>query len=162
MSLMSKIKSGLTLFVLGTLCLAMQQTVSSADKKDIVETAVAAGKFNTLATCLKGAELVEALKGKGPFTVFAPTDEAFKKIPEATLKAVLADKAKLTKILKAHVVFNKEVLAKDVVKMDGEKVNGFTISTKEGVKIGAAKVIKTDVMCSNGVIHIIDTVLIPE
>jgi len=140
-------------------------TVSAKDEeaKDIVDTAVAAGSFKTLATALKEAGLIETLKGKGPFTVFAPTDAAFAKIPEDTLKAVLADKAKLTKILMAHVVAGKAVMAADVVKMDGKKVNGFEISAKDtGVMLGMAKVTKTDIKCSNGVIHVIDTVLMPE
>ena len=142
-------------------------TVSAKDEetkatKDIVDTAVAAGSFKTLVTALKAADLVETLKGKGPFTVFAPTDAAFAKIPEDTLKAVLADKKALTKILMAHVVAGKSVMAADVVKMSGEKVNGFEIGTKNGVTLGMAKVVKTDIACSNGVIHVIDTVLMPK
>jgi uncharacterized surface protein with fasciclin (FAS1) repeats len=133
------------------------------EKKDIVDTAVAAGSFKTLATALTEAGLVETLKGKGPFTVFAPTDEAFKKIPEDTLKAILADKEKLKKILLAHVVVGKSVMAADVVKMNGEKVNGFEIKVADGkVTLGAAGVVKTDVAASNGVIHVIDTVLVPK
>jgi len=133
------------------------------EKKDIVDTAVAAGSFKTLAIALKEAELIETLKGKGPFTVFAPTDEAFAKIPAETLKAVLADKEKLKKILLAHVVVGKSVTAEDVVKMDGKKVNGFEIKVADGkVTLGAAKVLKTDISTSNGVIHVIDTVLMPE
>jgi len=133
------------------------------DKKDIVDTAVASGSFKTLAVALKEAALIETLKGKGPFTVFAPTDEAFAKIPEATLKAVLADKELLKKILLAHVVVGKSVMAEDVVKMDGKKVNGFEIKVADGkVKLGAANVVKTDIATSNGVIHVIDTVLMPE
>ena len=131
-------------------------------KKDIVTTAIGAGDFKTLAVALQKADLIETLKGKGPFTVFAPTDKAFAKIPEETLKAVLADKEKLTKLLMAHVVMGKSVMAADVVKLDGERVNGFTINTKNGVKIGTANVVKADIECSNGVIHVIDTVLMPE
>ena len=131
--------------------------------KDVVDTAVAAGQFTTLVTAVKEAGLVETLKGKGPFTVFAPTDEAFAKIPEDTLKAVLADKERLKKILLAHVVVGKEVKAADVAKLDGEKVNGFEVKVSDGkVAIGKANVVKTDVTASNGVIHVIDTVLIPE
>jgi len=130
--------------------------------KDIIDTAVGAGQFKTLATALTKAGLVDTLKGKGPFTVFAPTDAAFAKIPEDKLKAVLADKDLLTKILMAHVVPGKSVMAADVLKMDGAKVNGFTIATKDGVRIGKATVTKADIVCSNGVIHVIDTVLIPE
>jgi uncharacterized surface protein with fasciclin (FAS1) repeats len=127
----------------------------------------AAGKFKTLATALKAADLIDVLKGEGPFTVFAPTDEAFAKIPEATLKAVLADKKKLTAILTYHVV-KGDVPAAEVVKLDGKGVK--TVEGQE-VKIGVeggsvmlngkAKVIKTDIKCSNGVIHVIDTVLMP-
>ncbi len=138
------------------------RVVEAAPEKDVVDTAVSAGQFKTLAIALDKAGLIETLKGKGPFTVFAPTDAAFAKIPEETLKAVLADKEKLTKILMAHVVVGKKVMASDVTKMDGEKVNGFTISTKNGVKIGSSTVTKADIVCSNGVIHVIDTVLMPE
>jgi uncharacterized surface protein with fasciclin (FAS1) repeats len=133
-----------------------------AEEKDIIDTAVGAGQFKTLATALKAAGLVETLKGDGPFTVFAPTDEAFAKIPEEKLKAVLADKKLLTKILMAHVVAKKSVMAKDVMGLDGKKVNGFTIKIDDGkVSLGEASVIKADIKCSNGVIHVIDTVLIP-
>ena len=132
-------------------------------EKDIVETAQAAGQFKTLVTALQAADLAETLKGEGPFTVFAPTDAAFKKIPEATLKAVLTDKKKLTKILMAHVVKGKAVMAESVMKMDGKDVNGSKVMVKDGdVMLGDAKVIKTDIKCSNGVIHVIDTVLMPE
>ena len=154
-------------FGIAALALAIgftSMTVSAKDEetKDIVDTAVAAGSFKTLAVALKEAGLIETLKGKGPFTVLAPTDEAFAKIPADTLKAVLADKEKLTKILMAHVI-KGEVMAADVVKMDGKKVNGFEISAKDkGVTIGSAKVLKTDIKCTNGVIHVIDTVLMPE
>jgi uncharacterized surface protein with fasciclin (FAS1) repeats len=138
------------------------RSLKAEPAKDIVATAVESGKFKTLAIALDKAGLVETLKGKGPFTVFAPTDEAFAKIPEATLKAVLNDKEKLTKILMAHVVVGKSVMSSDVAKLDGTKVNGFTISTKGGVKVGNANVVKADIGCSNGVIHVIDSVLIPE
>lgn len=135
----------------------------AAATKDIVDTAVAAGQFKTLAKALQAAGLVEALKGEGPFTVFAPTDEAFAKIPEETLKAVLADKEKLTKILMAHVVKGKAVMAKDVVGLKGEMVNGFKVNVEgKTVSLGNAKVIKADIKATNGVIHVIDTVLIPE
>jgi uncharacterized surface protein with fasciclin (FAS1) repeats len=132
----------------------------AAEQKDIVDTAVEA-KFNTLVAAIQEAGLTETLKGKGPFTVFAPTDEAFKKIPADKLKAVMADKALLKKILLAHVVVGSEVKAAEVVKLDGQRVNGFEISTKDGVRIGEAKVTKTDIITSNGVIHVIDTVLMP-
>lgn len=132
-------------------------------KKDIVDTAVAAGSFNTLATALTEAGLIETLKGEGPFTVFAPTDDAFAKIPADQLKAILADKELLTSILTYHVVAGK-VKAADVVKLDSAtSVQGseLAISTADGVKVNDAKVIKTDIMTSNGVIHVIDTVLVP-
>lgn len=134
-----------------------------AEKKDIVDTAVAAGSFNTLALALTEAGLVETLKGEGPFTVFAPTDEAFAKIPAEQLQAILADKDLLTSILTYHVVPGK-VTAADVVKLDSAStVQGanLTISTEDGVKVNGANVTQTDIMTSNGVIHVIDTVLVP-
>ncbi|VTS07079.1 fasciclin domain-containing protein [Tuwongella immobilis] len=138
-------------------------TSAKAADKDIVDTAVAAGSFKTLATALEKAGLVETLKGKGPFTVFAPTDAAFAKLPKETLSAVLADKEKLTKILLAHVVVGKAVKAETVVTLDGKAVNGFTVQVKgKTVMLGDAKVLKTDIETSNGVIHVIDTVLIPK
>ncbi len=132
---------------------------------DIVDTAIGAGSFSTLVTAVKAAGLVDTLKGSGPFTVFAPTDEAFENLPPGTLEAVLADKAKLTAILTYHVVSGK-VMAADVVKLNGKTAttlqgSGLTINTTNGVKIGAATVTKPDIACSNGVIHVIDTVLIP-
>ncbi|CAN5129496.1 fasciclin domain-containing protein [soil metagenome] len=142
----------------------------SADKteaKDIVDTAVGAKDFTTLVAAVKEAALVETLKGKGPFTVFAPTDEAFKKLGDETIKKVLADKELLKKILLVHVV-SGTVMAEDVMKMDGksaETVGGTSFkitANKDGVKIGDAKVTKTDIKCSNGVIHVIDTVLMPK
>lgn len=134
-----------------------------AKQKDLVDTAVAAGSFNTLATALTEAGLIETLKGEGPFTVFAPTDAAFAKIPEADLNAILADKDQLTAILTYHVVAGK-VLAADVLKLDSATtVEGseVMISVADGVKVNNANVIKTDIMSSNGVIHVIDQVLIP-
>ncbi len=135
-----------------------------AEAMDIVDTAVAAGSFNTLATALKAAGLVETLKGKGPFTVFAPTDDAFKKLPAGTLEKLLADKAQLTKVLTYHVVAGK-VMAADVVKLtEAKTVEGSSvkISAKDGkVKVDDANVVKTDVGASNGVIHVIDSVILP-
>ncbi len=136
---------------------------ASTDPVDIIDTAVAAGSFSTLAKALTAAELIDTLKGEGPFTVFAPTDEAFAKIPEETLNAILADKDKLTKILTYHVVAGK-VTAADVVKLDSaETVAGpkLTIDASDGVKVNDATVTQADVMASNGVIHVIDTVLLP-
>ncbi len=132
--------------------------------KNIVETAVAAGSFKTLVTAVQVAGLVDTLSGAGPFTVFAPTDEAFAKIPKETLDAVLADKAKLTAILTYHVVAGK-VMASDVMGLTSAKtVQGgeVKIDTTYGVMINNAKVVKADIECSNGVIHVIDSVLMPK
>jgi uncharacterized surface protein with fasciclin (FAS1) repeats len=133
---------------------------------DIVETAVAAGSFKTLVHAVIAAGLVETLKSPGPFTVFAPTDDAFAKLPEGTLDAVLKDHAKLTAILTYHVVPGK-VLAADVVKLNGESVKTvqgglLKVDTTHGCKIGTANVVKTDIETSNGVIHVIDSVLLPS
>jgi uncharacterized surface protein with fasciclin (FAS1) repeats len=134
----------------------------AAQAKDIVDTAVAAGSFKTLATALQAAGLVETLKGPGPFTVFAPTDEAFAKIPKAQLDALLADTAKLTAVLTYHVVPGK-VMAADVKAGEVKTVQGstLTVSTTGGVKVDAANVVKTDIVASNGVIHVIDSVVLP-
>lgn len=137
---------------------------SYGDKKDIVDTAVSAGSFGTLVTAIEEAGLVDTLKGKGPFTVFAPTDEAFAKIPEADLQALLADKDKLTKVLTYHVVPGK-VMAADVAGMSSAKtVEGsmVEIASAGGVKVGGANVVQTDIETSNGVIHVIDTVIMPN
>ena len=133
---------------------------------DIIDTAIAAGSFKTLAAALTAAGLIETLKGSGPFTVFAPTDEAFAKLPAGTVESLLNDIPKLTAILTYHVVAGT-VMASDVVAMDGQSaktVNGATlaISSKQGVKLnGTSTVVKTDIACTNGVIHVIDSVLIP-
>lgn len=133
--------------------------------KDIVDLAAGDARFSTLVTAVKAAGLVDTLKGKGPFTVFAPTNEAFAKIPKADLDALLADKKKLTAVLTYHVVAGK-VLAADVVKLKTVKtVQGGEAKIeagKDGVKIAGAKVIVTDVAASNGVIHAIDTVMLPS
>jgi uncharacterized surface protein with fasciclin (FAS1) repeats len=131
--------------------------------KDIVETAVAAGSFKTLATALQAAGLVDTLKGKGPFTVFAPTDAAFAKIPKADLDALLKDKAKLTAVLTYHVVPGA-VMAKDVKAGTVKTVQGgmLTIGTTGGVTVNNAKVVQADIVASNGVIHVIDTVVLPK
>lgn len=131
---------------------------------NIVETASKAGKFNTLLAAAKAAGLAETLASDGPFTVFAPTDAAFAKLPDGTVESLLADPERLAKILKYHVV-KGNVVAGDVVKMNdaktllGQKVK---IATDGGVKINNAKVVATDVLARNGVIHVIDTVLLPE
>ena len=135
--------------------------------KDIVDTAVAAGNFKTLATALKAADLVETLKGKGPFTVFAPTDEAFAKLPKGTVEDLLKpeNKKKLAGILTYHVVAGK-VMAADVVKLtEATTVQGSEVSIKVSdgkVTVDAANVVKTDIGCSNGVIHVIDAVILPK
>lgn len=152
-----------TLIVAAAFTLLSANAIAGA-KKDIVDTAVAAGSFNTLATALTEAGLIDTLKGDGPFTVFAPTDEAFAKIPADQLKAILADKEKLTAILTYHVVSGK-VMAADVVKLKSAKtVQGseVAISTDGGVKVDNANVVSTDIMATNGVIHVIDTVIIPK
>jgi uncharacterized surface protein with fasciclin (FAS1) repeats len=137
--------------------------VLSVQAKDIVDTAVAAGNFKTLATALGAAGLVDTLKGKGPFTVFAPTDEAFAKIPKADLDALLKDKAKLTAVLTYHVVAGK-VMAADVKAGKVKTVQGsdLTVTTTGGVQVDGAKVVKADIVADNGVIHVIDTVVLPK
>jgi uncharacterized surface protein with fasciclin (FAS1) repeats len=134
-----------------------------AQAKDIVDTAVAAGSFKTLATALEAAGLISTLKGAGPFTVFAPTDEAFAKVPKDKLDALLKDKAALTKVLTYHVVPGK-VMAKDVKAGKVKTVQGseLTVKTDGGVMVDGAKVVATDVAASNGVIHVIDTVVMPK
>jgi uncharacterized surface protein with fasciclin (FAS1) repeats len=133
--------------------------------KNIVETAVAAGNFNTLAKALTETGLVEELQKEGPFTVFAPTDEAFSKLPEGTLENLLKDKEALKKVLLYHVVSGK-VMASDVVNLQSAATlegNNVKITINDGnVMINNAKIIKADVVASNGVIHVIDTVLIPD
>ncbi len=131
--------------------------------KDIIDTAVGAGSFKTLATALGAANLIDTLKGKGPFTVFAPTDEAFAKIPKADLDALLKDKKKLAAVLTYHVVPGK-VMASDVKAGMVKTVQGseLTITTTNGVMVDKAKVIKTDIVADNGVIHVIDTVIMPK
>jgi transforming growth factor-beta-induced protein len=142
-----------------------QTTMTKPQMKDIVETAVSAGSFNTLVAAIKAAGLVETLKGKGPFTVFAPTDSAFAKLPPGTVESLLKNKVKLASILTYHVVSGK-VMATDVVKLTSAKtVNGQTLTIKTdktGAMIDNAKVVMTDIGCSNGVIHVIDTVLMPK
>ena len=135
----------------------------SVQAKDIVDTAVAAGNFSTLATALKAAGLVDTLKGKGPFTVFAPTDAAFAKVPKADLDALLKDKAKLTAVLTYHVVPGK-VMAADVKPGMVKTVQGssLTVSTSMGVMVDQAKVTATDIVADNGVIHVIDSVIMPK
>jgi uncharacterized surface protein with fasciclin (FAS1) repeats len=130
----------------------------------IVDVAVQAGSFKTLVQAVQAAGLVETLSGEGPFTVFAPTDEAFAQIPQDTLQAVLADKEKLTAILTYHVVPGK-LMAADVVRSTQlQTVQGqsITVSTEGGVRVDNANVIQTDIEADNGVIHVIDQVIMPK
>lgn len=146
---------------------ALTKEKTMSDKRDIVDTAINAGSFKTLVTAVQAAELVATLKGAGPFTVFAPNDEAFGKIPSEALNGLLKDKSGLSSVLTYHVIAG-EVMAADVVKLDGKKVktvNGqeVTIHVKDGsVYINNAKVIATDVKASNGIIHVLDTVIMPK
>ncbi|MEW6704044.1 MAG: fasciclin domain-containing protein [Pseudomonadota bacterium] len=146
------------LIALATLALA-----ATAQAKDIVDTAVAAGDFKTLAAALQAAGLVETLKGKGPFTVFAPTDAAFAKVPKADLDALLADKQRLAAVLTYHVVPGK-VMARDVRPGKVKTVQGseLTVASGDGVTVDNARVVKTDIVADNGVIHVIDSVVLPK
>ena len=132
--------------------------------KDIVDTAVAAGTFETLVAAVKAAGLVDTLKGDGPFTVFAPNDEAFAKLPAGTVENLLENPKELAAILTYHVVAGKKAAADVVAANSLPTVQGQSLSvdTTDGVSIGGAKVLATDVMTSNGIIHVIDTVLIPQ
>ena len=158
-------------FAIGTLAAIVlagtTSTTVNAQTKDIVETAASAGSFKTLAKALEAADLVTTLKGAGPFTVFAPTDEAFAKLPAGTLESLLKpeNKAKLRRILTYHVVSGK-VMASDVVKLRSAKaVSGDTVkiaTDNGGVTVDQANVVKTDIGASNGVIHVIDAVILPN
>jgi uncharacterized surface protein with fasciclin (FAS1) repeats len=138
-----------------------------ADEPKTIADVVAGSKDHTiLLKAVIAADLVDTLKGKGPYTVFAPTDEAFKKLGDEAIKKVVSDKELLKKILLAHAV-EGSVLAADVAKLDGKEVKtiqgtAFKVDTKDGVKIGNAKVIKADIKAGNGVVHVIDTVLMPK
>jgi len=146
------------------LCAALSLTAwSSAQAKDLVDTAVSAGSFKTLVAAVQAAGLVDTLKGPGPLTVFAPTDAAFAKIPKADLDALLKDKAKLTAVLTYHVVAGK-VMAADVKPGKVPTVQGsaLTVRTDGGVKVDNANVVQTDILADNGVIHVIDTVILPR
>lgn len=143
---------------------ALMAATSIAFAADIVDTAISAGQFKTLVTAVQAAGLVDTLKGPGPFTVFAPTDEAFAKLPAGTLDALLKDKKKLADILTYHVVAGK-VMAAQVKPGMVKTVEGqsLTVSTMNGaVMVNNAKVVKTDIVASNGVIHVIDTVVLPN
>ena len=151
--------------LLGTVALAPVAAQAQAPTKDIVETAVAAGTFNTLARALTAAGLIETLKGKGPFTVFAPTDAAFAKLPPATLSALLADKKKLTAVLTYHVVPGTVMAAQvvgvsEVTSVQGGKIAIMVMGGKAMLN-HSATVTATDIQATNGVIHVIDTVMLP-
>ncbi len=155
-------------YFLAAMMMSLVSTTTFAADKDIVDTAVAAGSFKTLVAAVQAAGLVDTLKGDGPFTVLAPTDEAFAKLPEGTVESLLKpeNKAKLIAILTYHVIPAK-AMAADVVKLDGKKVKsvqGSEIAVRVvdgGVLVNKAKVVKTDIECKNGVIHVIDTVILP-
>jgi uncharacterized surface protein with fasciclin (FAS1) repeats len=157
----------LTLGIAVTMLMASASTQAQQNNKDIVATAAAAGSFKTLAKALQAADLVDTLKGQGPFTVFAPTDDAFAKLPAATLNDLLKpeNKKKLQRILTYHVVPGR-VTSSDVVKLSTAKaVSGDAIDIKASggtVMVDGAHVVKTDVQASNGIIHVIDTVIMPD
>jgi uncharacterized surface protein with fasciclin (FAS1) repeats len=142
---------------------ALAMSAAYAAGKNLVDTAKEAGGFNTLLTAAEKAGIVDKLKGKGPYTLFAPSDEAFAKIPKEELDKLLADKQALAKVLNYHLVSGK-VLAKDVKAGEKKTVEGemIKVTTTDGVKVNDAKVVKTDVLASNGVIHVIDTVIMPK
>ncbi len=153
-------------FIAALVAVSAVATGAQAPSKDIVDTAVAAGSFNTLAKALQAAGLVDTLKGKGPFTVFAPTDEAFAKLPAGTLDELLKpeNKAKLTRILTSHVVSGKVGSAQVVGMKSAKALSGATLDIKTSgktVMVDNATVVKTDIAASNGVIHVIDAVIIP-
>ena len=165
---MSKIYHLAALVVVPVMALALAAApalaADSAAKKNIVETASAAGNFTTLLAAAQAAGLAETLSTGGPFTVLAPTDDAFKKLPAGTVEALLKDPEKLKSILLHHVI-DGTVMSKDVVKLKSAKSKlgqDLTINAKDGVVIGGAKVVKADIAASNGVIHVIDTVILPE
>jgi uncharacterized surface protein with fasciclin (FAS1) repeats len=155
-------------FVASTFAASAPRASANNNTADIVETAVGAGQFKTLAAALQAAGLVDALKADGPFTVFAPTDEAFAKLPAGTVEELLKpeNREKLKAVLLYHVVPGK-VVASDVLKMNGKEAKTLQggkvkVKTAGGVMVDNAKVVKTDVMATNGVIHVIDTVLMPK
>jgi transforming growth factor-beta-induced protein len=153
------------IFMFTMLFAMLGATVFAGAEKNIVQTAISAGNFNTLVRALQSAGLADALQGPGPFTVFAPTDEAFAKLPAGTLESLLKNPEKLAQILKYHVVSGK-VMASDVIKLTSAKtLEGSEVmihADNTGVMVNNAKVVKTDIVCSNGVIHVIDSVILPE
>ncbi|MCS7190056.1 MAG: fasciclin domain-containing protein [Fimbriimonadales bacterium] len=155
---------GLPAILLASAFIGYAGVEPKAEKKDIVDTAVSAGQFKTLVKLVQEAGLVDALRGEGPFTVFAPTDEAFAKLPKAQVDALLKDKEALRQVLLYHVVAGK-VMSKDVVKLRSAKTlqgQNITIRVQRNtVRINDAKVVKADIECTNGVIHVIDKVILP-
>jgi len=163
-ALQTSTAAGMKFASAGNLADAETSYPAHAMHADIIDTAVSAGQFSTLAKALTEAGLIDTLKGPGPFTVFAPTDAAFAKIPAEQLQALLADKAALTKVLTYHVVPGA-VMAKDVRTGSVKTVEGQNLMldvSSAGVKVNDANVIKTDIVASNGVIHVIDTVVLPN
>jgi uncharacterized surface protein with fasciclin (FAS1) repeats len=163
-SVAAALATGMTTAAAGGSYGAKVSSTAPAMQSDIVDTAVSAGQFNTLAKALTEAGLIDTLKGPGPYTVFAPTDAAFAKIPPEQLNALLADKAMLVKVLTYHVVPGT-VMAKDVKSGSVQTVEGQALLvdvSSAGVTVNDAKVIKTDIVASNGVIHVIDTVVLPN
>ena len=155
-----------TVFILTILFCSFSNSAFSTDhpEKDIVDTAVAAGNFKTLVAAVKAAGLVDVLKGDGPFTVFAPSDEAFAKLPAGTVEALLKDKVKLTSILTYHVVPGR-LMASDVLAASTLKTvqgQALKVTTAGGAKVDAANIVATDIETSNGVIHVIDSVVLPN
>jgi uncharacterized surface protein with fasciclin (FAS1) repeats len=151
-----------TLAVIGAL--ALVTTSARAQQKDLVDTAVAAGSFQTLVKAVQAAGLVDTLKGPGPFTVFAPTDEAFAKLPAGTVESLLANPEKLKAVLTYHVVAGK-AMSSDVKPGPLKTVEGSTAvirSSGGGLTIDKARIVKADIECSNGVIHVIDSVILPK
>jgi uncharacterized surface protein with fasciclin (FAS1) repeats len=155
---------GLPAVLLASALIGAVATSQRAERKDIVDTAVGAGQFKTLVKLVQEAGLVDALRGEGPFTVFAPTDEAFAKLPKAQVDALLKDKEALRQVLLYHVVSGK-VMSQDVVKLRSAKtLQGQNVNIRvqgNTVRINDAKVVKADIECSNGVIHVIDKVILP-
>jgi uncharacterized surface protein with fasciclin (FAS1) repeats len=150
-------------WTVGMAMMTSSALVSAGSTKDIVDTAVSAGQFNTLVKAVQAAGLVDTLKGEGPYTVFAPTDAAFAKLPAGALEALLQDPDKLRAVLTYHVVPGK-VMAKDVKPGEVATAQGDTLSISmqgEAVMVDQARVVATDVSASNGVIHVIDTVVMP-
>lgn len=156
----------LPIVVLAVLTLAAFPAAAQAQPKDIVDTAVAAGTFKSLAAALQAADLIQVMKGPGPFTVFAPTDDAFAKIPKADLDALLKDKPKLAKVLSYHVFAGNAnstdlAMLKDLSMVSGGRLK-ITVAKGAPLKVDAATVVKADVKAANGLIHVVDTVLIPK